>query len=33
MLKLEVDEEDIADVVAKWTNIPVSRLMEGKSRS
>ncbi len=30
MLKLEVDEEDIADVVAKWTNIPVSRLMEGE---
>ena len=30
LLKLEVDEEDIADVVAKWTNIPVSRLMEGE---
>jgi len=30
MLKLEVDEEDIAEVVAKWTNIPVSRLMEGE---
>jgi ATP-dependent Clp protease ATP-binding subunit ClpB len=30
MLKEEVDEEDIADVVAKWTNIPVSRLMEGE---
>jgi ATP-dependent Clp protease ATP-binding subunit ClpB len=30
MLKLEVDEEDIADVVSKWTNIPVSRLMEGE---
>src|SRR5687767_5718413 len=30
MLKLDVDEEDIADVVAKWTNIPVSRLMEGE---
>jgi ATP-dependent Clp protease ATP-binding subunit ClpB len=25
-----VDEEDIAEVVAKWTNIPVSRLMEGE---
>ena len=25
MLKEEVDEEDIAEVVAKWTNIPVSR--------
>ena len=30
MLKLEVDEEDIAEIVAKWTNIPVSRLMEGE---
>ena len=30
MLKLEVDEEDIADVVSKWTHIPVSRLMEGE---
>ncbi len=30
MLKEEVDEEDIADVVAKWTGIPVSRLMEGE---
>jgi ATP-dependent Clp protease ATP-binding subunit ClpB len=30
MLKLEVDEEDIAEVVAKWTNIPVSRLIEGE---
>src|SRR5687767_6494176 len=30
MLKEEVDEEDIAGVVAKWTGIPVSRLMEGE---
>ena len=30
LLKLDVDEEDIAEVVAKWTNIPVSRLMEGE---
>jgi ATP-dependent Clp protease ATP-binding subunit ClpB len=30
MLKEEVDEEDIADVVSKWTHIPVSRLMEGE---
>jgi ATP-dependent Clp protease ATP-binding subunit ClpB len=30
MLKLEVDEDDIAEVVAKWTKIPVSRLMEGE---
>ena len=30
MLKEEVDEEDIAQVVGKWTGIPVSRLMEGE---
>ncbi len=30
MLKEEVDEEDVADVVAKWTGIPVSRLLEGE---
>src|SRR5687767_5875546 len=30
LLKEEVDEEDIAEVVAKWTGIPVSRLMEGE---
>jgi ATP-dependent Clp protease ATP-binding subunit ClpB len=30
MLKEEVDEEDIADVVSKWTHIPVSRLLEGE---
>ena len=30
MLKEEVDEEDIADIVSKWTHIPVSRLMEGE---
>ncbi|HYM81346.1 MAG TPA: ATP-dependent chaperone ClpB [Candidatus Limnocylindria bacterium] len=30
MLKEEVDEEDIAQVVAKWTGVPVSRLMEGE---
>ncbi|MFH1479915.1 MAG: ATP-dependent chaperone ClpB [Pseudomonadota bacterium] len=29
MLKEEVDSEDIAEVVAKWTGIPVSKLMEG----
>ncbi|MDX6660011.1 MAG: ATP-dependent Clp protease ATP-binding subunit ClpB, partial [Solirubrobacteraceae bacterium] len=29
-LKEEVDAEDVADVVAKWTGIPVSRLMEGE---
>jgi len=30
MLKEEVDEEDIAEVVAKWTGIPVSKLMQGE---
>jgi ATP-dependent Clp protease ATP-binding subunit ClpB len=30
MLKEQVDEEDIAEVVARWTHIPVSRLMEGE---
>jgi ATP-dependent Clp protease ATP-binding subunit ClpB len=29
-LKEEVDAEDVAEVVAKWTGIPVSRLMEGE---
>lgn len=32
MLKEEVDEEDIAEVVAKWTGIPLTRLMEGETR-
>ncbi|MGD9159357.1 MAG: ATP-dependent chaperone ClpB [Desulfobacteraceae bacterium] len=30
MLKEEVDSEDIAEVIAKWTNIPVSKLMQGE---
>jgi len=30
MLKEEVDEEDIAEVVSKWTHVPVTRLMEGE---
>ena len=30
MLKEEVDEEDIAEVVSKWTGVPVSRLMQGE---
>jgi len=30
MLKEEVDAEDIAEIVSKWTGIPVSRLMEGE---
>jgi len=32
MLKEEVDEEDIAEVVFRWTGVPVSRLMEGEAR-
>ncbi|MFQ5881040.1 MAG: ATP-dependent chaperone ClpB [Candidatus Methylomirabilales bacterium] len=32
MLKEEVDEEDIAQVVAKWTSIPVTRLLEGETQ-
>ncbi len=30
LLKEEVDEQDIAEVVARWTRIPVSRLVEGE---
>jgi ATP-dependent Clp protease ATP-binding subunit ClpB len=30
LLKEEVDEEDIAEVVARWTGIPVSKLLEGE---
>lgn len=30
LLKEEVDEEDIAEIVAKWTGIPVSRMLEGE---
>src|SRR5207244_1535413 len=30
MLKEEVDEEDVARIVAKWTGIPVSRMLEGE---
>jgi ATP-dependent Clp protease ATP-binding subunit ClpB len=32
MLKEEVDEEDVAKVVAKWTGIPVARMMEAESQ-
>ncbi|MCO6438992.1 MAG: AAA family ATPase [Phycisphaerae bacterium] len=32
MLKEEVDAEDVAEIVAKWTGVPVSRLMEGESQ-
>ncbi len=30
MLKEEVDAEDVAEVVSKWTGVPVSRLLEGE---
>jgi ATP-dependent Clp protease ATP-binding subunit ClpB len=30
MLKEEVDEEDVAEVVSTWTGVPVARLMEGE---
>jgi ATP-dependent Clp protease ATP-binding subunit ClpB len=30
MLKEEVDEEDIASIVSKWTGIPVSKMLEGE---
>jgi len=32
MLKEEVDEEDIAALVSKWTGIPVGRLLEGEAQ-
>ncbi len=30
MLKEEVDEEDVAEVVARWTGVPVTKLLEGE---
>ncbi len=30
MLKEEVDDEDVAEIVSKWTGIPVTKLMEGE---
>src|ERR1700691_4769091 len=30
LLKEEIDEEDIAKIVAKWTGIPVTRMLEGE---
>ena len=32
MLKEEVDEEDIAEVVSRWTGVPVSKLLEGEMK-
>jgi ATP-dependent Clp protease ATP-binding subunit ClpB len=31
MVKEEVDEDDVAEVVGRWTGIPVSRLLEGET--
>jgi len=31
MLKEEVDEEDVAEVIAKWSGIPVSKMLEGET--
>ncbi len=31
MLKEEVDEEDVAEVVSRWTGVPVAKLMEGEA--
>ncbi len=31
LMKEEVDEEDVAEVVGRWTGIPVTRLMEGEA--
>ncbi len=30
LLKEEIDDEDIADIVSKWTGIPVTKLLEGE---
>jgi ATP-dependent Clp protease ATP-binding subunit ClpB len=32
LLKEEVDEEDVAEVVSRWTGVPVARLLEGEVR-
>jgi ATP-dependent Clp protease ATP-binding subunit ClpB len=32
MLKEEVDDEDIAEIVSKWTGIPVSKMLEGEKQ-
>src|ERR1700690_1472656 len=33
MLKEEVDEEDVARIVSKWTGIPVSKMLEGQVKN
>ncbi len=30
MLKEELDEEDVAEVISRWTGIPVSKMLEGE---
>ena len=32
MIKEEVDAEDIADVVSRWTGIPVSKMLQSEKR-
>jgi len=32
LLKEEVDEEDVAEVVSRWTGVPLSKLLEGESQ-
>ena len=32
LVKEEVDSEEIADVISKWTGIPVTRLVEARGR-
>ena len=32
LIKEEVDEEDIAEIVSRWTGVPVTRLLEGETR-
>ena len=32
MIKEDVDSEEIADVVSKWTGIPVSKMLEGEKQ-
>jgi len=33
LLKEEIGEDDIARIVAKWTGIPVARMMEGEFKN
>ena len=31
MIKEEVDDQDVSKIVSKWTNIPLSNLLEGET--